>query len=135
MIDFMPGQSDDIDKGGTLRLGAYPCHIKSGTAMECCYLCWHHSSNSPEFAHFFHNMTFIGSANLARCSTANISFKALPLPFFFIYRCLHSWKALWRMDRSHRSLPTTYWASRNPQSSQPVPDNTSQKSPGKAKTP
>ena len=33
----MPGQSDDIDKGGTLRLGAYPCVIKSGTTMERCY--------------------------------------------------------------------------------------------------
>jgi CTP synthase len=37
VIDFVPGQSDDIDKGGTLRLGAYPCNIKSGTAMERCY--------------------------------------------------------------------------------------------------
>ncbi len=37
VIDFMPGQSDDIDKGGTLRLGAYPCKIKPGTAMERCY--------------------------------------------------------------------------------------------------
>ena len=37
VIDFMPGQSDSIDKGGTLRLGAYPCMIKSGTAMERCY--------------------------------------------------------------------------------------------------
>ncbi|MCQ2506541.1 MAG: CTP synthase [Lachnospiraceae bacterium] len=37
VIDFMPGQSDDIDKGGTLRLGAYPCHIKAGTTMEKCY--------------------------------------------------------------------------------------------------
>ena len=37
VIDFMPGQSDDIDKGGTLRLGAYPCEIKSGTTMERCY--------------------------------------------------------------------------------------------------
>lgn len=37
VIDFMPGQSDDIDKGGTLRLGAYPCVIKNGTAMERCY--------------------------------------------------------------------------------------------------
>ena len=37
VIDFMPGQSDDIDKGGTLRLGAYPCSIKSGTTMERCY--------------------------------------------------------------------------------------------------
>ena len=37
VIDFMPGQSDDINKGGTLRLGAYPCCIASGTTMERCY--------------------------------------------------------------------------------------------------
>ncbi|MCR5121128.1 MAG: CTP synthase [Ruminococcus sp.] len=37
VIDFMPGQSDSIDKGGTLRLGAYPCVIARGTTMERCY--------------------------------------------------------------------------------------------------
>ena len=37
VIDFMPGQSDEIDKGGTLRLGAYPCEILPGTTMERCY--------------------------------------------------------------------------------------------------
>lgn len=37
VIDFMPGQSDEIDKGGTLRLGAYPCSIVLGTTMERCY--------------------------------------------------------------------------------------------------
>lgn len=37
VIDFMPGQSDDIDKGGTLRLGSYPCKIKAGTTMQRCY--------------------------------------------------------------------------------------------------
>ena len=37
VIDFMPGQSGDIDKGGTLRLGACPCVIKEGTVMERCY--------------------------------------------------------------------------------------------------
>ncbi len=37
VIDFMPGQSDEIDKGGTLRLGAYPCVIQAGTTMERCY--------------------------------------------------------------------------------------------------
>ena len=37
VIDFMPGQSDEIDKGGTLRLGAYPCVIRPGTMMERCY--------------------------------------------------------------------------------------------------
>ena len=37
VIDFMPGQSDSVDKGGTLRLGSYPCHIMPGTLMERCY--------------------------------------------------------------------------------------------------
>ena len=37
VIDFMPGQSDTVDKGGTLRLGAYPCVITPGTTMERCY--------------------------------------------------------------------------------------------------
>ena len=37
VIDFMPGQNADIDKGGTLRLGAYPCNIVPGTMMEKCY--------------------------------------------------------------------------------------------------
>ena len=37
MIDFMPGQSDEIDKGGTLRLGSYPCEIQSGSTMQRCY--------------------------------------------------------------------------------------------------
>ena len=37
VIDFMPGQSDQIDKGGTLRLGAYPCVIAPDTTMERCY--------------------------------------------------------------------------------------------------
>ncbi len=37
VIDFMQGQSDSIDKGGTLRLGAYPCVIAPGTTMERCY--------------------------------------------------------------------------------------------------
>ena len=37
VIDYMPGQNDDIDKGGTLRLGSYPCEIRKGTGMEKCY--------------------------------------------------------------------------------------------------
>ncbi|MCR5530781.1 MAG: CTP synthase [Lachnospiraceae bacterium] len=37
VIDFMPGQSEDVDKGGTLRLGAYPCVITPKTTMERCY--------------------------------------------------------------------------------------------------
>lgn len=37
VIDFLPDQHADIDKGGTLRLGAYPCKIKPGTQMHRCY--------------------------------------------------------------------------------------------------
>ncbi len=37
VIDFMPGQSSEIDKGGTLRLGSYPCEIAPGTTLACCY--------------------------------------------------------------------------------------------------
>ena len=37
VIDFMPGQSEEVDKGGTLRLGSYPCVITPGSTMEQCY--------------------------------------------------------------------------------------------------
>ena len=37
VIDFMPGQNDEIDKGGTLRLGKYPCVLRPGTVIAACY--------------------------------------------------------------------------------------------------
>ena len=37
VIDFMPGQYDEIDKGGTLRLGAYPCVLGKGTVIKKLY--------------------------------------------------------------------------------------------------
>ena len=37
IIDFLPDQSDSTDKGGTLRLGAYPCVLKEGTVIRKCY--------------------------------------------------------------------------------------------------
>ena len=37
VIDFMPDQYKNIRKGGTLRLGAYPCVISEGTQMEKWY--------------------------------------------------------------------------------------------------
>ena len=44
VIDFMPGQSDEIDKGGTLRLGSYPCVIEQGTTMYK----WYEKDNISE---------------------------------------------------------------------------------------
>ena len=37
VIHYMPDQNDDIDKGGTLRLGRYPCMLQPGTAIAACY--------------------------------------------------------------------------------------------------
>ncbi|MBR3447766.1 MAG: CTP synthase [Oscillospiraceae bacterium] len=37
VIDFMDGQYESIDKGGTLRLGSYPCVIAPETTMMRCY--------------------------------------------------------------------------------------------------
>ena len=37
VIDFLPDQSDETAKGGTLRLGAYPCRVKEGTQMFRAY--------------------------------------------------------------------------------------------------
>lgn len=37
VIDFMPGQSGSIEKGGTLRLGSCPCRIQENTLLARCY--------------------------------------------------------------------------------------------------
>ena len=37
VIDFLPDQSDTVSKGGTLRLGAWPCRIEKGSRMAECY--------------------------------------------------------------------------------------------------
>ena len=37
VIDFLPEQSDSVNKGGTLRLGSYPCKVRTGTKMYDCY--------------------------------------------------------------------------------------------------
>jgi CTP synthase len=37
VIDLMPDQQGNVPKGGTMRLGAYPCIINKGTVMEKAY--------------------------------------------------------------------------------------------------
>ncbi|MEN6594662.1 MAG: CTP synthase [Clostridiaceae bacterium] len=37
VIDFMPDQFAGIQKGGTMRLGSYPCKVLEGTLLEKCY--------------------------------------------------------------------------------------------------
>ena len=37
VIDFMPDQSEEVDKGGTLRLGSYPCIVKEHSLLSRLY--------------------------------------------------------------------------------------------------
>jgi len=37
IVHFLPGQSESVKKGGTLRLGAWPCKVKKGTLAYQCY--------------------------------------------------------------------------------------------------
>ena len=37
VIDLMPDQAGNLPKGGTMRLGAYPCAVKSGTMLHKAY--------------------------------------------------------------------------------------------------
>ncbi len=37
VIDLMPDQRDIIDKGGTMRLGVYPCHLQKGSIASQAY--------------------------------------------------------------------------------------------------
>ena len=37
IIDFMEDQSNDIRKGGTMRLGSYPCSLRADTNIWSCY--------------------------------------------------------------------------------------------------
>ena len=39
IIDLMPDQHGNLPKGGTMRLGAYPCRIKKNTIMHKSYQC------------------------------------------------------------------------------------------------
>jgi CTP synthase len=39
VIDFLPGQFEGKDKGGTLRLGSYPCKLAEGTVIREEYGC------------------------------------------------------------------------------------------------
>lgn len=37
VIDFLPDQNNEVNKGGTLRLGSYPCHLQKGTKILSLY--------------------------------------------------------------------------------------------------
>lgn len=58
VIDFMPDQNKEIAKGGTMRLGAYPCHVLKGTRM---YECYGRETISERHRHRYECKTIIGN--------------------------------------------------------------------------
>ena len=56
VIDLMADQQGNIPKGGTMRLGKYPCKVKPGTKMAECYgedLIWERHRHRYEFNNAF----------------------------------------------------------------------------------
>ena len=71
VIDFMPGQSSEIDKGGTLRLGSYPCRIAPDSTLARCYgteLIQERHRHRYEFNNDFRDA--LTSAGLTLCGTS-----------------------------------------------------------------
>lgn len=72
IIHFMADQSDSIQKGGTMRLGAYPCHIQANTKMSSAYQCTdiaerhrHRYEFNNKYRDEFvrHGMNIVGTSN------------------------------------------------------------------------
>ncbi len=56
VIDLLPGQRGVIEKGGTMRLGAYPCHLVEGTRAARAYgerVVWERHRHRFEFNNRF----------------------------------------------------------------------------------
>ena len=52
VIDLMPDQQGQLPKGGTMRLGAYPCRVQPGSLLEDVYGCeevWERHRHRYEF--------------------------------------------------------------------------------------
>ena len=60
VIDFLPGQTASTDKGGTMRLGSYPCELKEGSLAQKAYkkdLIYERHRHRYEFNNLFeHNL-------------------------------------------------------------------------------
>ena len=56
VIDLMADQQGNIPKGGTMRLGKYPCKVAPGTKMAACYgqdLIWERHRHRYEFNNLY----------------------------------------------------------------------------------
>ena len=83
VIDFMPDQYSGIEKGGTLRLGAYPCKIKPGTQMERCYgtnLVQERHRHRYEFNNEYRDQLINGGLVISGTSPDNLIVETVEVP-------------------------------------------------------
>jgi len=83
VIDFLPDQCDDTDKGGTLRLGAYPCSVTAGSLMERCYkssLIFERHRHRYEFNNEYRNIFSENGMRLCGISPDGKIVEAVELP-------------------------------------------------------
>ena len=83
VIDFMPDQYENIDKGGTLRLGAYPCRILPGTKMSQCYgtdQIWERHRHRYEFNNAFRDVLTDGGLVVSGISPDGHIVETVELP-------------------------------------------------------
>ncbi|MEA5151010.1 MAG: CTP synthase [Oscillospiraceae bacterium] len=83
VIDFLPDQNDNIDKGATLRLGAYPCRIKADSLMRRCYgreLIQERHRHRYEFNNDYRDIISGGGMSLCGSSPDGHIIEAVELP-------------------------------------------------------
>lgn len=83
VIDFMPDQNKTIAKGGTMRLGSYPCRIRPGTRLRQCYgteLIRERHRHRYEFNNAYRDMLEAGGLAVSGTSPDGHIVEAVELP-------------------------------------------------------
>ena len=105
VIDLMPDQHGNIPKGGTMRLGAYPCVIKEGSQMHAIYgkdLIYERHRHRYEFNNDFRDRLTEAGLDISGTSPDGRLVEAISLPDqdYFIGVQFHP-EFLSRPNRAH----------------------------------
>ena len=83
VIDLMPDQVNVTEKGGTMRLGSYPCAVREGTLLHACYgktLIHERHRHRFEFNNDFRGQMTAGGMTLAGLSPDGRLVEIVELP-------------------------------------------------------
>ena len=104
VIDLMPDQEDITDKGGTMRLGAYPCKVKSGTLA--------HEAYGEDLVYERHRHRFeVNNAFRDRISAAGLTFSGISpddrlVEMIELPESVHPWFVASQFHPEFKSRPT-----------------------------